>query len=214
MPRLALAICLLWFLSLFVFRTFVQWRKTGSTGVKGFHGAPFSLPWIAGVAATAGLVLTPLAPVGTLLGWPPAALLIDSPALHLTGAALAVLGTLGALASQLSMGDSWRVGVDESETTTLVTGGLFGIVRNPIFAFMLLSVAGLVLLVPSLLAAAAAALTVAGIEIQVRSVEEPYLARTHGEEYARYAARVGRFFPGVGRYAPRDDAALRPGSHA
>lgn len=202
MPGLALAICLLWFLSLFVFRTLVQWRKTGSTGLKGFHGAPFSSPWLAGMAISSGIVLTPLAPIGALLGWPPAALLIESPALHLTGGALAVLGTLGALASQLSMGESWRVGVDESEKTTLVTAGLFGIVRNPIFSFMLLSVAGLVLLVPSALALAAAALTVAGIEVQVRRVEEPYLRNTHGESYERYAARVGRFVPKLGRVAP------------
>ena len=39
-------------------------------------------------------------------------------------------------------------------------------------------IAGLVLLVPSPLSLLAAILTVLGIEIQVRSVEEPYLRRT------------------------------------
>ena len=43
-----------------------------------------------------------------------------------------------------------------------------------------------------------AALLVA-LEIQVRAVEEPYLLRTHGDAYRRYAAATGRFVPGIGR---------------
>ena len=39
---------------------------------------------------------------------------------------------------------------------------------------------------------------VAGVELQVRFVEEPYLARTHGDTYRDYCRRVGRFIPGVG----------------
>ena len=99
------------------------------------------------------------------------------------------------------MGDSWRIGVDADERTALVTGGLFGHVRNPIFSFVLLSASGLLLLVPNALALCAVALTLAGIQIQVRAVEEPYLLSAHGEAYADYARRVGRFVPGVGRMA-------------
>ena len=42
-----------------------------------------------------------------------------------------------------------------------------------------------------------------GLELQVRSVEEPYLLRTHGDAYRAYASRVGRFVPGIGRLASR-----------
>jgi hypothetical protein len=35
----------------------------------------------------------------------------------------------------------------------------------------------------------------------VRGVEEPYLLSVHGETYARYVERVGRFAPRVGRTA-------------
>jgi protein-S-isoprenylcysteine O-methyltransferase Ste14 len=38
-----------------------------------------------------------------------------------------------------SMGASWRIGVDPSERTDLVTGGAFALVRNPIFSAMLLT---------------------------------------------------------------------------
>lgn len=199
MPRLALALLVLWFFSLFVARTAIQLRRTGSSGVKGFHGPVGSRPWLAGVCASAGLALAPFAPLAALLGWSGGELFAEHAALHLTGAALVALGIAGALAAQLSMGESWRIGVDDSEKTQLVTGGLFRWVRNPIFSFVWVSAAGLVLLVPNLLSLLACALTVLGIELQVRAVEEPYLKRTHGDAYARYAAAVGRFAPGIGR---------------
>jgi protein-S-isoprenylcysteine O-methyltransferase Ste14 len=40
-----------------------------------------------------------------------------------TGVALALLGTAGTFLTQLAMGESWRVGVDETEQTELVTHG-------------------------------------------------------------------------------------------
>ena len=58
---------------------------------------------------------------------------------------------------------------------------------------------GIALLVPSVVAILAVVLLVAALEIQTRLVEEPYLLATHGDEYAGYASRVGRFFPLVGR---------------
>lgn len=201
MPRLALALCIVWFVSLFLFRSIVQWKQTGSTGFVGFHGRIGSIEWFAGMAATAGLVLAPLAPLGTLYAWPGGALLFEHATAHGVGAAIAAVGIAGALAAQLDMGSSWRIGVDESERTTLVTDGLFAWVRNPIFSFIWVSLLGFVLLLPSPLALLAFVLTVLGIEIQVRAVEEPYLRHTHGEAYEHYAAAVGRFAPGLGKLA-------------
>ncbi len=198
MPRLALALCVLWFVSLFVLRTVVQLRQTGSTGIKGFHGRVGSLPWIAGVSASLGLILAPLGPIAALRSWPGGAPFFTSAPIHAVGALLAVVGIVGALFAQLGMGASWRVGVDEAETTTLITSGLFAWMRNPIFTFIWLSLAGLLVLVPNPFSLLAAALTVVGIELQVRAVEEPYLASKHGDNYTRYAARVGRFLPGIG----------------
>ena len=176
MPRLALALCILWFVSLFVFRSALQWKRTGSTGVKGFHGPVGSLSWLAGVAASLGLGLAPFAPLATLLGWPGGALFVAHIPLLLAGGALALLGMFGALLAQLSMGNSWRIGVDPAEKTQLVTDGLFAWVRNPIFSFISLSLLGFVLLVPSVLSLLVASLTVLGIETQVRAVEEPSAA--------------------------------------
>ncbi len=110
------------------------------------------------------------------------------------------LGGIGlTLYAQLAMGDSWRIGVDPGERTELVTAGPFAVVRNPIFAAMIPTALGLALLVPSAVAIAGFAALVGALELQVRVVEEPYLARVHGDAYGAYAARVGRFAPGIGR---------------
>ena len=199
MPEVALILCVAWFVSLFVLRSVVHWWNTGSTGIKGFDGKFGSLPWLAGVAASLGLVLAPLAPVAAMLEWQGGALLAMSPSTHIAGALVAALGVVGAGFAQLSMGNSWRVGVDETEKTELVTQGLYTWVRNPIFTFITVSIVGYALLVPNLFSLLAAVLTIVGIELQVRAVEEPYLLRVHPEAYGAYAANVGRFVPWLGK---------------
>jgi len=198
MPRLALALVALSFFVLFFVRSVIQWRRTGSTGLKGFHGPVGSPPWIAGMAVSAGFVLAPVVPIAMLLDWPGGAALFESARVHAIGACLMLVGTAGALAAQLSMGDAWRVGVDDAEATRLVRSGLFAWVRNPIYSFMGMSLVGLLLLAPNAVAIAAVAITALGVELQVRAVEEPHLARLHGADYADYVARVGRFVPGLG----------------
>lgn len=100
--------------------------------------------------------------------------------------------------AQLDMGDAWRIGVDPSETTTLVRTGVFGWVRNPIFTAMITFGFGIALVTPNLVAIAGFVLLVATIELQVRVVEEPYLLTVHGDAYRDYLATVGRFVPGLG----------------
>jgi protein-S-isoprenylcysteine O-methyltransferase Ste14 len=118
-------------------------------------------------------------------------------------AGLAVMGValLATSKAQLDLRDSWRIGVDQSERTDLVTDGAFRLVRNPIFTGMLTFGLGMVLVAPSWVAIVGGALLVAGLELQVRGVEEPYLLNTHGSAYTSYAASVGRFVPHLGRIA-------------
>lgn len=65
---------------------------------------------------------------------------------------IALLGFVGVLAAQTCMGASWRIGVQETERTDLVTGGLFALVRNTIFTAMAMTQAGMTLIVPSVAA--------------------------------------------------------------
>jgi protein-S-isoprenylcysteine O-methyltransferase Ste14 len=54
-------------------------------------------------------------------------------------------------------------------------------------------------LTANLVAITGLALLVITIELQARSLEEPYLLAKQGEVDSYYRAAVGRFVPGVGR---------------
>jgi protein-S-isoprenylcysteine O-methyltransferase Ste14 len=199
MPRLALAALVLYFALAFGWRSWHQWRRTGSTGFRGISGAVGSAEWLGGVlfvVAIAASLFAPLMEVAGLLT--PWAMLANS-AVRSCGIALAVLGMLGTLWSQVAMGDAWRIGVDRDERTELVAAGPFRHVRNPIFTSMVVGLGGIALLTPNLFAAIALVALVAALQLQVRLVEEPYLIATHGARYRQYAARAGRFMPAMGR---------------
>jgi protein-S-isoprenylcysteine O-methyltransferase Ste14 len=187
---LALAFCL---------RSAIQLRRTGSTGFKGISGLPGSLEWSAGVLFGVALIVGALAPLLAVTGALEPVDFLDGAVGHALGLALFTVGLAGTLYAQLAMGESWRVGVDESERTDLVMHGPFAVVRNPIFAAMIPTSLGLTLMVPNEVALIGFAVLVLALEIQVRLVEEPYLRQVHGDAYASYASRTGRFAPNLGR---------------
>jgi protein-S-isoprenylcysteine O-methyltransferase Ste14 len=153
------------------------------------------------VVGTASLVLALGITAGTAIHaayGPAAAGVWPSPRwLHIVALVLAGAGTLVTAVAQSQMGSSWRIGIDHG-TTSLVTGGLYRFVRNPIFAGCIVAVAGMGLLAPSAWSIAASFSIVLLIALQVR-IEEEHLLRVHGGAYRAYATRVGRFLPGVGR---------------
>lgn len=189
----------LYLLLAFVLRTVIQLRRTGSSGFKGVSGRPGSPEWLAGVLFVVALLVGAAAPVLALADSVEPIEALDTTAAHAAGIVLFVAGLAVTLAAQFAMGSSWRIGVDHGERTDLVTGGPFALSRNPIFAAMIPTGLGLTLMVPSAVAIAGLAALVVALQLQVRVVEEPYLRATHGAAYEAYAARVGRFVPGVGR---------------
>lgn len=204
MAELALGAYLLYMALAFGLRTAIQLRRTGSSGFEGVSGRVGSAEWTAGVLFGVAIGAGFAAPLLTLVGALDPVAALDATAVQVAGVALFAAGLAGTLVAQMAMGDSWRIGVDETQTTALVVDGPFAVVRNPIFAAMLPASAGLALMVPNVVALVAFAALVVALELQVRVVEEPYLLRTHGDEYAGYAARVGRFAPGVGRWPAGD----------
>lgn len=196
---LALVLLAIYVTLALVVRPILQLRRTGSTGLVTISSHTSTSEWVAVLLGLAGFGLAFAAPTLVLLDLDSPADWLDAAPLRIVGAVTMALGIVLTFAAQLAMGASWRVGVDPSERTALVTTGLFGWIRNPIYTGMLLTVGGLVLLLPTIIAAAALAVVVAAIEVQVRLVEEPYLRRVHGDDFAAYCRRVGRLVPGVGR---------------
>jgi protein-S-isoprenylcysteine O-methyltransferase Ste14 len=193
MGELALALYAVYLALAVGVRLALHRRRTGASGFKGISGRPGSPEWLGGLLfvlawalAIGATALDPLEP-------------LDATPVHLASLVLYALGLAGTLVAQEAMRASFRIGVDDSERTELVTGGPFAIVRNPIYSAMLPAVLGLALLTGNVLALAAFALLLIALELQTRLVEEPYLLRVHGAAYAGYAARVGRFLPGLGR---------------
>lgn len=180
-------------------RGLLQWRWTGSFGFRPLgRGAP-AAAWIA-KALFASSLLSAAAAVWLQLYARVAPLpLFDFSAARPLALTLFALGFAGTSACQLGMGRSWRIGVDPTERTDLVTTGLYRHVRHPIYTSVFVTAAGLALLVPNAIALAALALLVAALLLQTRGVEEPHLERMHGEHYRAYAARSGRFLPWIGR---------------
>jgi protein-S-isoprenylcysteine O-methyltransferase Ste14 len=95
------------------------------------------------------------------------------------------------------MGSSFRIGIDDAETK-LVEGGLFALVRNPIFTGVLILLTGVALAAPCKWSVLLWVAGTIAVSRQTR-LEEEHLLAMHGGAYRAYAARVGRFLPGVGR---------------
>lgn len=116
-----------------------------------------------------------------------------------TGAAVSGASLALAVTAQRTMGRAWRTSVVGTEDEALVTTGPFRAVRNPVYASLLGNCAGQSLVLATPLTPVALATCLWALELQTRAVEEPALLAAHEREFRRYAARVGRFVPGIGR---------------
>ncbi len=198
MSTLTLALFSVFLIFAFGWRSAIQFRRTGDAGIRRPGRGSGGAEWCAWLLMLGGGAASYLAALLAAAGWTQPAALADAGLARAAGLASLALGFALTLVAQLQMGASWRIGVDPAERTALVSEGVFRQARNPIFSGMLLGLLGVALLVPHWLSAAGLLGVFAGIELQVRSVEEPHLLRAHGDAYRAYARRVGRFAPGIG----------------
>jgi protein-S-isoprenylcysteine O-methyltransferase Ste14 len=190
-----LAFFLLYFGLTFVWRSVVVYRKTGlnplvlgkGDDAYGYVGRAFKLTimliatfvlvrasWPASIQEL-GAIAVLQTPTWTALGW------------LLMGLSLALM-----LVAQAQMGLSWRIGIDEKNRTVLVTDGLFGLSRNPIFLSLRITLLGLFFHSPNSLTLALACVGEVLMQLQVR-LEEQHLLGQHGLEYATYRQKVRRW---------------------
>lgn len=141
-----------------------------------------TLPWLAATR------------VGRPWGLPEFAQLWPYAGLRWAGAAIGVVCLVLSIECWLRMGANWRMAVTPGQKTELVTTGLYGHVRHPIYALSILLMLCTVSVVPTLPVAVIALIHIVLMHVKARN-EERFLTGMHGDAYVQYCGRTGRFFP-------------------
>lgn len=102
-------------------------------------------------------------------------------------AAIVLVGALGLFRLAGTRPEPWK------PTTAIVTGGVYRITRNPMYAGMALAYASVTVLVGGLVTLALLPAALAAVHYGVILREERYLEAKFGAEYLRYKSRVRRW---------------------
>jgi protein-S-isoprenylcysteine O-methyltransferase Ste14 len=105
--------------------------------------------------------------------------------LRVQGSMVLLVALVWIMVAQYQMAYSWRTGIDETNKTKLVTGGMFSISRNPIFFGMLCTLLGFFMVIPTAVTFTILVVGYVVIQIQVR-LEEAFLLRMHGDDFKKY----------------------------
>jgi len=118
--------------------------------------------------------------------------LLQTQVVQWIGYGLLHLSLIWIFIAQRNLADEWRIGIDYENKVNLVTRGLFGISRNPIFLGVILVFVGLFFVVPNLLTVIILITGYIVIQIQVR-LEEQFLSGELGTAYKEYMNKVRRW---------------------
>lgn len=110
---------------------------------------------------------------------------------------LGVAGVGIALAGLLGLGSALTPSPIPRQGGTLVTSGIYGVVRHPIYTGIVVAASALALIGASWWHLALFVALVVLLEAKARWEERMLLSRY--PEYRDYSARVGRFLPGIGK---------------
>ena len=114
--------------------------------------------------------------------------------LRWTAAALAVVCYLLSLYCWLLLGRHWSMAIVPSETSRLVSSGVYRWVRHPIYSLSVGLMLTSAVVVPTVPMVLVACLHVLAMNLKAR-FEEHYLKESFGPSYAEYCCGVGRFWP-------------------
>jgi protein-S-isoprenylcysteine O-methyltransferase Ste14 len=124
------------------------------------------------------------------------------PAGFVAGLGLVLAGYAGTLWCYAALGDAWRIGVNRKEKTALVAVGPYRFVRHPLYLFQIVMLAGVLLLLPTVLSLLILALHFVCVRIKAAD-EESYLLGLHNEAYRDYVRCTGGLIPKLGRSSSR-----------
>lgn len=154
------------------------------------------LIWLPLAAAWIALSFLALSREGPPFGLPEFARTAGYGAARLVAAVVGIAALAATVKCWSRMGKDWRMAVTAEPDQPLITDGLFGRIRHPIYAFSILLVLCTVVVVPTVAMAAVGAGLVA-LWVTKAFNEERHMLRQHGEAYAAYLGRTGRFLPRI-----------------
>lgn len=112
--------------------------------------------------------------------------------LIVAGNVILTLGFAWAILGHFSLGTAWTSGVNQQSEMALVTRGVYGISRNPIYLGVLCAQFGFMLALPSaftLLCFIVGCMTI----VRQTKVEEAHLSQMFNKRYKLYCSRVRRW---------------------
>jgi protein-S-isoprenylcysteine O-methyltransferase Ste14 len=119
------------------------------------------------------------------------------PVLFITGILCLALGLWLHYRSHADLGTNWSITLALQEKHQLVTHGIYGHVRHPMYLALLLYSSGQALLLPNWVAGPSY-LVACAILVALRvGPEERMMLEEFGKDYETYMARTHRLFPGL-----------------
>ncbi|RUM52596.1 MAG: isoprenylcysteine carboxylmethyltransferase family protein [Marinomonas sp.] len=188
--------CFYTFVALF-YTTRILYLKRVTHTERVFHGSVFSANWwhhkifdVFRVWIWLTCVIRYFYPsVDQYLGLLPA---LSADWVILAGTALLTTGFAWAIATHFMLGRCWTSGINQQGPTRLVTNGVYGISRNPIYLGVLASQVGFFFALPSLFSLLCLAVGVITI-LRQTSEEERHLAQQFPDTYRQYQNAVPRW---------------------
>ena len=183
----ALVIMIL-FYGIYFTKKIAQKRKGIQTPQLGGHGKEKAVRTIEVILSAATLLIVPAELVSIVFEWN----IMPSP-VRTAGIVLGSIGDLVFLIAVLTMRDSWRAGIPETDRTEFVSQGIYQYSRNPAFLGFDLMYIGILLMYFNWILLLLTVWVIVMLHLQILQ-EEKYLGTAFGEEYRAYKECTGRYF--------------------
>ena len=143
----------------------------------------------------AGLGLLPGVAVAT--GWPRFARTDPTMARIVVGIAIGVFALVLFRKTHKALGRMWSVSLDIRKKHRLVTSGIYGRLRHPMYSAFWIMALAQALLIPNAVAGPAGLVGFAILFFARIGPEERLMEAAFGEEYLAYKRRTARIIPGI-----------------
>jgi protein-S-isoprenylcysteine O-methyltransferase Ste14 len=183
-------------------------RRTGRSANSRPRGLKERLLWVGWMFVVVSWLALPFLSAGGR-GLPGTVVMpsLVHPVSRALGVIMMAAGYAGTIWCYVAMGNAWRMGVNRTEKTDLVTRGLYRFVRHPIYLCQVVMVAAIVVLLPSVLSLIILIIHLLCVSIKAAD-EEAHLRALLGRSYEDYSAHTGRWLPPLMRR--ESPAALLP----